>query len=880
MKKTLLTLLTSFLLVNFLFSQEIIKPEEFFGFRPGSDRMLFDYEQLISWLKCTDEASERMEMREIGKSPEGKTMYLVFISSPENIKNLDQLKSDNEKLAMDPGLSSSELAKLKENPVFIMATLSMHSTEVGPTQAFPLIAWELCTTNDKDKLEWLENTVFMVVPNHNPDGMDMIVNYYNKTKDTKNEGTSMPGVYHKYVGHDNNRDFVILSQSDTKAIAKVYNKEWYPQVFVEKHQMGITDTRYFVPPNHDPIAENVDEGVWNWIGIFGANLIKDMTAAGQSGVSQHYLFDNYWPGSTETCIWKNMVGFLTECASAKVATPVYVEPTEISVDGKGLAEYKKSVNMPLPWEGGWWRLGDIVDYEIVSTWSVLNTASINRKELLQYRNDLCKKQVKLGQTTAPYYYVMPASQHDQSELVYVVNLLKEHGIKVYELQEDFREGDKILQKGDVIIPMAQPYRAFIKEVMEKQEYPERHYMPGGEVIQPYDITTWSLPLHNGIKSFEIKTEQPELMNLITEIKREYSIGNPPSGNSAYWIFSSDNNESYKAAFLALSKNYQTGRVNEDQKSRGQKIPAGSFVIKTPSDHTAQKNFLSEFLVAPLATDSLLPFTEIKMPKIALVESYFHDMDAGWTRFVLDSYHIPYKTWHPGDIASGSLSEIDILIFPDEDKSVLMEGKYKRGDSYSISSYATEFTKGIGKEGMAKIARWIDEGGKIISWGGSVSLFEGSLSMENEKQEKSRKNEEEKTNKEEFQLPFKEISESLQKEGVYCPGSLVRLKLSKDNPLSLGMEEETAIFYRGKPVFSTYIPMFDMDRRVIGKLPEKDILLSGYMEKEKMLGNKPVMIWLKKGEGQLVLMGFSPQFRASTHASYKLLFNSILLGDFI
>ena len=92
-----------------------------------------------------------------------------------------------------------------------------------------------------------------------------------------------------------------------------------------------------------------------------------MTAEGLAGVSQHYIFDDYWPGSTETCIWKNVIGFLTEAASARTATPIYIEPTELRVSGKGLSEYKKSINMLLPWEGGWWRLGDIVEYEIVST---------------------------------------------------------------------------------------------------------------------------------------------------------------------------------------------------------------------------------------------------------------------------------------------------------------------------------------------------------------------------------------------------------------------------------------------------------------------------------------------------------------------------------
>jgi len=370
-----LIFVTACLLLSISLSAQLKSPEEHYGFKPGSDGNLFLYEELIEYLQLLDAESDKVKMTEIGKSPEGIPMYIAFISSAENLNKLDKLKEYNHKLSMDSELSDAEKSEIfSEGKVFVLATLSMHSTEVGPSQAAPLMAYELATTTDPDKLKWLDDMVLMMVPCHNPDGMNIVINHYQKYKGTKYDGSSVPQVYHKYVGHDNNRDFVILSQEDTKAVARIYNLDWFPQVMVEKHQMGSTGVRYFVPPMHDPIAENVDAEVWNWTGIFGANMMTDMTKNGQAGVTNHYLFDDYWPGSTETCLWKNVVGMLTEAASAKMATPVFVEPTELRVSGKGLSEYKKSVNMPLPWEGGWWHLGDIVEYEIVSMFSILKTA--------------------------------------------------------------------------------------------------------------------------------------------------------------------------------------------------------------------------------------------------------------------------------------------------------------------------------------------------------------------------------------------------------------------------------------------------------------------------------------------------------------------------
>ena len=217
----------------------ITKPSDYFGFDPGEDRKLFDYGQLISYLKQLDDRSDRISLQEAGHSPEGRPIYICFISSTDNIRDLEELKKINHLLALNPSMSEKELNDLVDKgKVFVLATLSMHSSEVGPSQSAPLIAYDFATTDDPDKLEWLEEMVYMMVPCHNPDGMDKVVNYYKKHVGGKYEGASLPDVYHKYVGHDNNRDFVSLTQTDSRAIARIYNLDWLPQVMVEKHQMG------------------------------------------------------------------------------------------------------------------------------------------------------------------------------------------------------------------------------------------------------------------------------------------------------------------------------------------------------------------------------------------------------------------------------------------------------------------------------------------------------------------------------------------------------------------------------------------------------------------------------------------------------------------
>jgi hypothetical protein len=868
MKKVLFAMVMLFSLLG-LVAQEssITKPADFFGFEPGSDRNLFTYEQLIKYLQKLDTESDRVYLEEIGTSPMGRPMYIAFISSGENISRLEELKKINRELALNPGLGKEELQDMIHNgKTFVLATLSMHSSEVAPSQAAPLIAWDFATTEDPKKLEWLSNVVYMMVPNHNPDGMDLVVENYLKYKGSKYEGASLPSVYNKYVGHDNNRDFVILSQDDTRAIARIYTQTWFPQVMVEKHQMGSNGPRYFVPPNHDPIAENVPAGIFHWTGVFGQHMATDITADGLAGVAQHYEFDDYWPGSTETCIWMNVIAFLTEAASAQTATPIYVEPTELSVGGKGLAEYKKSINMLLPWEGGWWRLGDIVNLELSSTASIIKTASLYREDILSFRNRMCREQVALGKSEAPYYYILPEEQHDQGELVNLVNLMKEQGVEVYTLNKQVVLEGKIYEAGDVVIPLAQPFRPFIKEVMETQEYPERHYTTGGKLIEPYDITTWSLPLHRGVDSREIDVRSRELEGSLSPVEDLYDLkGEGPV--AAAMVLPVSSNESFRVVFKALEAGMKVVRTTEPIDIIGKSYGTGSFVVFQGSKKSEWEELYQSLPFQPgeLGDRQIFSAKPVELPKIALVETFFHDMDAGWTRFLFDSYHIPYTVLHPGDFSKSELDEeYDIIIFPDNNKEILMTGKQKSGESYYTGSYPPEYVKGMEKEGFEKLMTFSDEGGIVIAWGRSVNLFEGLLKIKH------------KDSEEEFNLPFRDISAELSKDGLDIPGSLIRVDLIDDHPLTLGMPESIGVFSRGRPVFSTSVPKFDMDRRVIGTYPEKDLLMSGYASEEEKMGNKAAMIWMKKGKGQFVMFGFGPQFRASTQSSYKLLFNAILL----
>lgn len=837
-------------------------PQEHFGFIPGSDGMLFNYEELFTYLQKVSRSSPMVKIVETGKSPMGKKMFMALVSSEKNIKDIEKLRTINRELALNADLSEAKQSEyVKTGKVFFLATLSMHSTEVAPSQAIPLIVYKLVTSTDQNIKKYLDDVVYMIVP-QNPDGMDMVVENYKKYKGTKYEGASMPGVYHKYVGHDNNRDYVNLTQEDTRAVARIYNLDWFPQVMIDKHQMGSGSIRYYVPPACDPIAENVDAELLSWTSIFGTNMLRDLTGAGLSGVGQKTIFDDYWPGSTQTSNWKGVISMLTEAASVKDATPVYIEPNELTVSGKGLSEYEKSINFPLPWKGGWWRLGDIVNLEIESTLSAIKTSSLFKEDILKFRNSLCRKEVALGKNEAPYYYIISKNQEDQSELFDIVSLLMEHGINAFKLSEDHTINGYNFKKGDIVFPLAQPFRSFLKEVMEKQSYPVRHTSLNGEVIRPYDITSWSLPMHRGLKYQEIIVRDVALEKKLVPVKDKFSL--PEKAYSFPLLFPATSNGSYKAAFTALQSGATVERATGGVSLNGNSID-GSFLI------TSSNDTLANYLVKLAQTEPMvIPQKEkpgvspVQERKVAIVETYFHDMDAGWTRFIFDSYKIPFSVLHPQELEKTDMSKFDVIVLPATGKQLLMTGKPGTETRPSMSNYPPEFQKGMGKKGLEKLLMFVNDGGTVVSWCGSTDLFTGMLEFTKD------------SVKEEFILPFSNDYAAASTAGLFVPGSLMKADFAA-HPLTYGILSDASLFYEGSTLFNTRMPGFDMDRRVIGRFAKKDILLSGYAEKEEKLSGKPAMLWIRKGKGQFVLFSFNPLFRASAHGTYKLVFNAIMMS---
>src|SRR5579859_7362943 len=489
-------------------SAAVPTPSDFLHMQVGADRTLADYRQIVSYLRAVAAASPRVQVESMGKTTLGEDFVVAIISSEANLRNLAQIKENNQRLSDPRGLTEAQIdAIVAHQPSTVLVTCNIHSSEIASSQMAMEWAYALATATDAETVRRLNNTVLMLVPSLNPDGQIMITDYYRKFLGTRYEGGRLPWLYHHYVGHDNNRDWYMLTQIETQNMNRTVYREWYPQVWVDEHQMGTDGPRMFIPPFADPVDATVNPLIWREVNLIGSDMAFRLEQAHKSGLIYGYSFDAYWLGGTRnTGWWKNVTGLLLETASARIATPIQIDPTELHGGSKGLVEYKPTINFPHPWPGGTWRMRDIMDYERIASDALLEIATNYRADLLHNIVERAKDAVASGGNAA---YRIPHDQHDWPTAQIMASILLQHGIEIQQ------SGN-----GDYWIAMAQPYSKFVTELLEPQRYPEVRLQPGKEILRPYDVATWTLPLAMGVTVEKSSGGQPPSAVPVKEIRPE------------------------------------------------------------------------------------------------------------------------------------------------------------------------------------------------------------------------------------------------------------------------------------------------------------------------------------------------------------------------
>ncbi|MBV9496587.1 MAG: hypothetical protein JOZ54_20250, partial [Acidobacteria bacterium] len=475
-----------------------------------------------------------------------------------------------------------------------------------------------------------------------------------------------------------------------------------------------------------------------------------------------YSFDAYWLGGTRnTGWWKNITGLLLETASARIATPIEVSPSELRGGSKGLIDYKATINHPNPWKGGVWRMRDIMDYERIASDALLETAADRRVDLL--RDLVTRAKDAVAAATPGEAYRIPKDQRDWPTAQALAGLLAEHGVEVLQAPN-----------GDYWVPMAQPYGKFVTEMLEPQRYPEVRLQAGKEILRPYDVATWTLPLAMGV-TVEHTTIPRVQMTTVTAVKPE------------------------------------------------------------------QKEVLRAH-----AND--------KKPRVTIYKPWGGSIDEGWTRWLLDTYGFAPKSASPQE-TKAALANTDAFIFPDVDKDTIANGR-RRSDDGSMrydDELPPEYRGGLGSGGADALKSFVENGGTLIAFSGSCDYVI-----------------------EQFNIPVRNALARVRSDEFSVPGSLVRIKVNTNHPVTKGMAAESAAFIDKPMAFETTVPGGELQRWVLATYPddEREVLLSGWMEGADKLTRKAAAVAVTYGKGKIVLLGFRPQHRAQTHATFPMIFNAL------
>ncbi|MBT9175746.1 MAG: hypothetical protein DDT20_00046 [Firmicutes bacterium] len=812
-------------------------PEQHLGFPVGADRSLADWEQITGYFRVLSESSPRCRVTEIGRSTEGRPFLLVVITSSENHARLEQIEQVQRELADPRGKQDNQLAELMAlGKTVVLMTNSIHATEVGPTQMSLELAYELVTACDEETMESLDNTVLLLVPCANPDGLDLVVDWYRQTLGTAYEGTAPPQLYHRYAGHDNNRDWFMFTQQETRLMVEHIHNTWHPQIVLDFHQQGQDGPRIVLPPFVDPYDPNVDPLIRQGAAWLGQTIAAELSAHGKTGVMTNVTYDAYSP-SRSYQHYHGGVRILAEVASARLATPVTLDEQHLR-GGRGYDPRIATWNQPEPWRGGEWRLRDIVEYCKLAALACLRHAA-------KYRRLWLKNFVAIGQrATAPkpytYAFVLPPKQRDPRVAAELIELLMFGGVEIHAALLPFSADGVDYTAGNYVVLMQQPYSSFAKTLLENQSYPDVRRFSDGFLRQPYDMAAHSLPIQMGVTVTEIRAPFKASLARIKQPPR--FVPNPPAVSlHGRWLYiRPEPNGMYTALARFLAAEVPVHRLKHD--CEDPELPPGTLIVSGEARE----------LVMELAADlglsvGTLPGTDLpsvttltQVPRVGVYQGYVPNPDEGFMRFVLEQHAIPYATLKDQDIRAGGLAErFDVVVIPSARAKTISEGLMP-------GVYPREYCGGLGMAGAQALREFALGGGTVVGVDHACDWCIEAL-----------------------RLKVTNVVGSAREDEFLVPGSFLRVAFDISHPLAYGMPQAAAVVFVRSPVFSA-----DETAKAVGRYPAVNPLVCGLLHGAERLSGRAALLECTVKKGRVVLIGFRPHHRAQSRGTYKVLFNAL------
>ena len=831
----------------------------------GADRKIARWDKIVEYFYQLQKESDCIQVIDLGPSTEGNPFLLAIISSPDNLGNLEQLRQINLQIT-DPRERSEAAIKelVQQGKAVILQSMSLHASEIGGTQMAPELAYDLLSGECEETKRILDNVIFLMVPCFNPDGQQMVTDWYDRWIGTEYEGCSMPWLYHKYSGHDNNRDAYMQNLVETQYMGRLLLREWRPEAYQDHHHMGSYGARLYVSPYSDPVRPNADPLIWRELSWYGAHMAYKLEEQGKTGILNGAQFPGWGHfGFHWLTNHHNIAGMLTESASAKLATPLYIEPSQLAgADQRTLPEYSQQTNFPHPWEGGWWRLRDIVEQQKISAWALLDIAARNKETVLWNAYQKAKRQTERGAAGRVQGYVIDPTQHDPLTVRKLVQVLLNQGIEVQQANSEMKVGRKSYLAGTYVVFPAQPKLGAIRALLEETHYPTTYWAknPDGTPAA-FDSATDTVAEYMGV-CVQASRELP--VGDFTVVKTLAPLAGKVCEQAPYgYLVDARQNDAYRAINLVLPKGISVERLTEGICQDDKDYPAGTFLV--------QKADLAELREIAAATG--VDFVALKeqpshsqqtvhAQRIGLFQRYYGgNADEGWTRLVLEQFDFAFDTVMDADIKAGKLKEkYDVLVFPSDWKQLIVDintpdKDNPRGAAMFLRWFGdtipTEYKSGIGQDGVQALHEFVKAGGRLVAMNNACGFAIDVCG-----------------------LKVKNVVAGASAAEYQTHGSTLHVEVDTAHRLGYGMPQDALVMNWNSPVLQVTDTFRAENYQVIARYPEKDILKSGLLNGEARIATKSAMIAAKCGQGEVVLIAFAPQHRGQMHGTYKLLFNCL------
>jgi hypothetical protein len=855
-------------------AQKIPAPEEVLGFKVGADFHLATFQQAHTYFKLLEQASPMLRVVEIGKTSMGRPMIYTVITSQANMAKLDRYREITRRLSLARGLDDEQARALAaEGKAVVYIDGGLHAGECAPAQHNIQLAYDLLTSTDAATRRILDNVILVLVF-ANPDGMDLLAEWYHANIGTPYEVSDLPWPPNKYVGGDVNRDSYMGNMIETQHLNRIVNEEWFPEILYNHHQTAPFPARIWLHPASEPTNPNVHPLLVRWQNLLGTAMGAAFDRAGQAGAISRTVFDTWYPGYvTQVVDAHNVISLLTETALYEYATPHFYTIEDFP---EAYRDFTMSTFYPNPWKGGWWRLRDAVEYCLTASKAVLETAASYRQDLLFDKYQMGRDTIARFKKEPPYGWIVPRDQWDAPAAADMIARLQRHGLEVFTADASFSADGIHYPAGTWVLPTSQPFGFFLKNLFEEQRYPDLSKYPDAwqslvspqrfrdAYLPPYDLAGWTMPYQMGVKAVAVNSP------LEVRMSPAAKAGPTPAkveGAGPSYVLSPKINNSAIAINRILAGGGEVARSREAIAVGAETLPPGAFVVSKGLTGASAQALAKELGVPVWATakGAGAQALRLKKPRLALYQSWTAPSDEGWVRWLLERYEFAFTAIHDAEIRAGELGRaFDVIVMPSMRTEAIVAG-------HKAGKMPPPYVGGITEGGVRNLKAFVEGGGTLILLDGASRFATDKLGVPVADALKD------------FKAPrvFDGAGGEAQTVEFACPGSVLRMQFDPKHPVAFGMPEEAPAMFTASPAFRV-TPSFDAASpakavETIARYPEGALLMSGYIKGEQHLQKTASAVDVPLGKGRVVMLGFAVAQRGQSQGTFKLLFNAIYYG---